>query len=136
MTEPITLPTRATEIMTADQPQLLRRQVETTRETMHKAHADWAAARRSWDEARARLNDYLYNADQCGDNAAEPRAAGAAGDADWIEWADDLETTLGHDLDGDQAGDGYSIDWIYEIWKQGISVDHAVGLINDSKNAH
>lgn len=61
------------------------------------------------------------------------RRPGVHSDADWIEWVNDLEDTIGHDLDGDQQADGYSMDWIYQLWKQGHSVDQAVHDITASK---
>lgn len=61
------------------------------------------------------------------------RRPGIQGDADWIDWITDLENTIGHDLDGDQSYDGYSLDWVYQLWKEGHSVDGALALVNDSK---
>lgn len=54
-------------------------------------------------------------------------------DAEWLDWVTDLETTIGHDLDGDIAADGYSLDWIYTLWTAGHSVDAALDLINTAK---
>lgn len=54
-------------------------------------------------------------------------------DAEWLDWVTDLETTIGHDLDGDITADGYSLDWIYTLWTAGHSVDTALDLINTAK---
>ena len=69
------------------------------------------------------------------DSNLTPRSTGVYGDADWLEWVDDVEQTIGHDLDGDQTADGYSMDWIYALWKQGLAVDVAVEMIDQSKQA-
>lgn len=34
----------------------------------------------------------------------------------WERWARAVESRLGHSLDGDQAADGYSLDWAYGQW--------------------
>lgn len=54
-------------------------------------------------------------------------------DAEWLDWVTDLETTIGHDLDGDLTADGYNLDWIYTLWKAGHSVDAALALVNTAK---
>lgn len=45
-------------------------------------------------------------------------------DADivWLRWCRRAEDMLGHDLDGDQAADGYSIDGAYDAFREGASV--------------
>lgn len=40
---------------------------------------------------------------------------------DWEHWASALENIVGHDLDGDQAEDGYSYDSFYDMWKDGLT---------------
>lgn len=39
---------------------------------------------------------------------------------DWEHWIGVLENIVGHDLDGDQAEDGYSYDGFHEMWKEGL----------------
>ena len=47
-------------------------------------------------------------------------AAGRACDA-WLRWAAKVEAILGHDLDGDQDSDGYSIDGANDLYEDGCS---------------
>lgn len=52
-------------------------------------------------------------------------AAGLAGDRSeraWLAWAAKVEARLGHDLDGDQEIDGYSIDFALDAFRAGTSV--------------
>jgi hypothetical protein len=48
-------------------------------------------------------------------------AAEAAGlePTDWDWWIEAAEKLAGHHLDGDQATDGYSLDFAYAAWKRG-----------------
>ncbi|PPF13760.1 hypothetical protein C5B92_16175 [Rathayibacter sp. AY1A4] len=39
----------------------------------------------------------------------------------WLAWIGDAERAAGHSLDGDQAVDGYSMDFAYEAWELGAS---------------
>lgn len=43
-------------------------------------------------------------------------------DARWLGWCGRAEDMLGHDLDGDQARDGYSIDGAFAAFRDGASV--------------
>lgn len=47
----------------------------------------------------------------------------------WLNWTARVESLLGHDLDGDQSLDGYSLDAAYELWTAGYSPAVAVELI-------
>jgi hypothetical protein len=38
-------------------------------------------------------------------------------------WAADVEHILGHDLDGDQTTDGYSLDFAFRAFQQGVTPD-------------
>lgn len=40
----------------------------------------------------------------------------------WLAWAKQVETRLGHSLDGNQDRDGYSLDYAHDAWKRGESV--------------
>lgn len=40
----------------------------------------------------------------------------------WLRWCRRAEDMLGHDLDGDQRADGYSIDGAYAAFCDGASV--------------
>jgi hypothetical protein len=37
----------------------------------------------------------------------------------WEKWATRVEKILGHDLDGDQRQDGYSLDFALDFYEQG-----------------
>lgn len=37
----------------------------------------------------------------------------------WLAWAAEVEEIVGHDLDGDEDTDGYSIDGAYAAWEAG-----------------
>lgn len=52
------------------------------------------------------------------------RTESTALDADivWLRWCTRAEDMLGHDLDGDQARDGYSIDGALAAFRDGASV--------------
>jgi hypothetical protein len=41
--------------------------------------------------------------------------------SDFEKWADQVEKLVGHSLDGDQATDGYSLDYAKEQFDRGIS---------------
>ena len=43
------------------------------------------------------------------------------GDGPWERWYDDAVRLLGHDLDGDQERDGYSIDFAYDQFRAGVT---------------
>jgi hypothetical protein len=44
----------------------------------------------------------------------------------WYAWIKKVEAILGHDSDGDQAEDGYSLDNFYDQWEAGYSPERAV----------
>ena len=46
-------------------------------------------------------------------------SAAATIPSDWEKWAVRLEKLLGHDLDGDQEADGYSIDGCHDMFRAG-----------------
>ena len=39
----------------------------------------------------------------------------------WEIWAEQVERILGHDLDGDQERDGYSLDFALEEFNKGVT---------------
>lgn len=41
----------------------------------------------------------------------------------WFKWIDQCEKKCGHSLDGDQSKDGYSIDFAYDAFLDGCSVE-------------
>lgn len=45
---------------------------------------------------------------------------------DWERWVDAVEALLGHDADGDQTIDGYSLDGFYTAWKSGTTPEQAL----------
>lgn len=42
-----------------------------------------------------------------------------ASDRAWYQWIAEAQRLAGHSLDGDQATDGYSMDYAYEAWEAG-----------------
>lgn len=48
----------------------------------------------------------------------------------WLDWVDKVETLVGHHLDGDQRTDGYSLDYTFEMWDNGLSTTAAAEKIN------
>ncbi|GAB4987850.1 hypothetical protein MAHJHV61_33170 [Mycobacterium avium subsp. hominissuis] len=47
----------------------------------------------------------------------------------WESWIDAVESALGHDPDGDQAVDGYSLDGFYDMWKKGLTPSEAASSV-------
>ena len=47
-------------------------------------------------------------------------------EARWLMWIEEVEKLLGHDADGDQSTDGYSMDGFYDMFKTGMSAVSAV----------
>ena len=39
----------------------------------------------------------------------------------WLAWIDEAEALFGHSLDGDQALDGYSLDYAYDAYRDGLT---------------
>jgi len=58
-----------------------------------------------------------------------------ARDRAWSRWVDNVERSLGHSLDGNQATDGYSMDWAYEMWQQELTAREAAARVRASKAA-
>lgn len=50
-------------------------------------------------------------------------------ESDWLVWAQQAETLLGHSLDGDQIKDGYSIDYAYEVFEGGVGPEQFAAWI-------
>jgi hypothetical protein len=50
----------------------------------------------------------------------------------WERWIDQVEKLLGHDTDGDQEQDGYSLDGFYASWKAGLSPAQAVETVDET----
>lgn len=40
----------------------------------------------------------------------------------WEKWCTELETLMGHSMDGDSEADGYSMDEAYEMWESGHTI--------------
>ncbi len=41
----------------------------------------------------------------------------------WLKWVKRVEKILGHDLDGDQDRDGYSLDYAHDAFADGLSAE-------------
>lgn len=64
----------------------------------------------------------------------------SAREANWLAWVKKVEKLLGHDLDGDEEADGYSLDYAYAAWecdlgpgKAGVTPEEYVAEVNDKK---
>jgi len=63
------------------------------------------------------LNDHPFSPQSV---AFESGAPGRR-ERDWLLWCATVETGLGHDLDGDEEQDGYSIDYAHDAWRRGVT---------------
>ena len=45
---------------------------------------------------------------------------------EWLSWVGTVEAMLGHDLDGDQSENGYSIGYAYDNFKLGVTTTEYV----------
>lgn len=50
---------------------------------------------------------------------------------DWERWVDKVEALMGHDADGDQSEDGYSLDAFLTLWEAGRTPAQAVAEVKD-----
>jgi hypothetical protein len=53
--------------------------------------------------------------------------------AAWYDWIDKVEELFGRDVDGDQVGDGYSLDGFYGLWKIGRTPQQAIAEISQQR---
>lgn len=53
----------------------------------------------------------------------------------WLRWVKEVEAGLGHDLDGDQDANGYSIDLGYDWFVDGLTPAQAIAEFNVLKFA-
>jgi hypothetical protein len=53
----------------------------------------------------------------------------SASERAWLAWIDQVEKLLGHDPDGDQDQDGYSMDGFHALFKHGLHPAEAVDVI-------
>jgi hypothetical protein len=53
----------------------------------------------------------------------------------WYRWYRRAVALVGHDLDGDQSEDGYSLDGAYEAWRQGVSPEAHARAVNPAPSA-
>lgn len=51
------------------------------------------------------------------------------GERAWLAWVKKVEKLLGHSLDGDQETDGYSMDFAYDEFENGLTPEHYVADI-------
>lgn len=54
-------------------------------------------------------------------------------DAPWTRWCDKLESLVGHDMDGSLMEDGYSLDWAYEMYLEGLTPETAKIRVDHEK---
>ena len=52
---------------------------------------------------------------------------------EWFRWVRKAEKALGHTLDGNQATDGYSLDYAHDYWLNGDPVDVYVTDVRGAK---
>lgn len=53
----------------------------------------------------------------------------------WDRWISAAEKRVGHDLDGDQDSDGYSLDGAFEAFRGGITPSGYAILVRQAKRA-
>lgn len=54
----------------------------------------------------------------------------------WDQWIDDVEATVGHSMDGDQAEDGYSLDYAHDAFNAGYTAaDYAKKVVSSKLRA-
>lgn len=51
----------------------------------------------------------------------------------WLAWVKKVERLLGHDLDGHQDRDGYSLDFAYAEWEAGVSAEAYAKQVEDHR---
>jgi hypothetical protein len=47
----------------------------------------------------------------------------------WLKWIDEVEALCGHDLDGNEATDGYSLDGCGDMFDSGMTPEDAFRAI-------
>ena len=57
------------------------------------------------------------------------------GERRWLRWVARVERLIGHSLDGDQATDGYCLDYAYDAWADGASPEQHAAEIATAKLA-
>ena len=63
------------------------------------------------------------------ENVARESGAPNTSEADWLRWVAKAERIAGHDMDGDQDVDGYSLDFAFEAFRAGMSAaDHVASF--------
>lgn len=53
----------------------------------------------------------------------------------WMTWARKVEKLLGHNLDGDQERDGYSLDYAHDEFCNGLSPEQYVAEVGERQAA-
>ncbi|MDW9772582.1 hypothetical protein GOA89_11400 [Sinorhizobium meliloti] len=61
------------------------------------------------------LSEHPFSPESIARESGEPDSSERA----WLKWCATVERMLGHDLDGNQAEDGYSLDYAYEAFLKG-----------------
>ncbi len=56
------------------------------------------------------------------------------GEREWLSWAATVEHALGHSLDGDQATNGYSLDYAYDWFRTGAKTMEYVLEVKSKSN--
>lgn len=51
----------------------------------------------------------------------------------WEIWCNALEKLIGHDLDGSQVRDGFSLDHTFKMWMDGLTIQAARDVIEHNK---
>ena len=71
------------------------------------------------------------------DHMALWRSENDDSDSDWLYWIAKVEALVGHDLDGSQTEDGYSLDTAYEMYEAGLTALQAASIVRVSeKHSH
>lgn len=71
------------------------------------------------------LSDHHFSPE----NVARESGAPCTDEANWLHWLAKAERIAGHDLDGCQDVDGYSLDFAHDAWRTGTSaVDYVASF--------
>lgn len=57
------------------------------------------------------------------------------GEKRWLAWVKAVEKLFGHDLDGDQQRDGYSLDFAYDAHATGLTPEEYIASTKENQHA-
>ena len=107
----------------------------TTQTEEARKAGDWDKHADLWEQRRiAEVDAEESSLTELSDHPFSPenvaRESGApSSEAEWLRWIAKAERIAGHDMDGDQDVDGYSLDFAFEAFRAGLSAaDHVASF--------